>query len=284
MGWVRLNDQLLDPLMRFLGPLEAGCVPFTERLLEADRLRVPPRREYTVAVRVDAASTVSGAILQSLAGLYFPVLDPTRRIVEPDGLRLLFRASRRIYSIMGRLGDVFALEAVFPRRAAQFLEYHLMAQQDPPPELPLPRLPRGLQIREARREEARHLFDIQKKYEIEEVLLPGNTFNGAATLAHLRRTLADQIVMVAEIDGVPVAKANTNARGVFYDQIGGVFTERALRSRGIGTALMLRLLQRIAAQRKNGALFVKKDNAPALRLYKNIGFAVDDGFRISYYG
>lgn len=283
MAWVRVNDELLEPLMRFLGPLEAGCVSFTEKLVHRRRLELPPGREYTLIARLERGERVTGAIMQSQSGLYYPVLDPVSPVVEADAVRRLSRSTRRIYSIMGRSDDVRALEDAFRRPPLQYLEYHLMAQSDPPPELPLPRVPRELRIREASERDARSLFDIQKKYEIEEVLLPGNTFSPTAAMHHLKQTLRDQVVLVAELDGMPVGKANTNARGVFFDQIGGVFTERALRSRGIATALMLRLLERLASDSKNASLFVKKDNAPALRMYRNIGFAVEDEFRISYY-
>jgi predicted GNAT family acetyltransferase len=283
MAWVRLNEQLLDPLMRFLGPLEAGCVSFTEKLTEGKRLSVPPRTSHSVVVRLERGAVVSGAILQSHSGLYYPVLDPARPVVEAEAVRRLARSSRQLYSIMGRSADVLALEEALRRPPQQYLEYHLMSQSSPPAERPLPRLPRGMTIREVRADEARHLFDIQKKYEIEEVLLPGNTFSPGATMRHLRQTLRKQLVLVAEIEGTAVGKANTNARGVFYDQIGGVFTERALRSRGVGTTLMLRLLGRIATDHKNASLFVKMENAPAITMYRNIGFAVEDRFRISYY-
>jgi ribosomal protein S18 acetylase RimI-like enzyme len=46
---------------------------------------------------------------------------------------------------------------------------------------------------------------------------------------------------------------------------------------------MLRLLGRIATDHKNASLFVKMENAPAITMYRNIGFAVEDRFRISYY-
>lgn len=283
MPWVRLTEERLGPLLRFLGPKESGCVSFTERLHESRRLRVPSTRSYHVIVREERPETVTGAILQGFNGVFYPVLDPAKPVVEQEAAARLQSASRRLFSILGRSSDVAALEAVLPRRPSRQLDYHLMSQSDPPPEPALPRLPRGMIIRQVGEKAARHLFDIQKKYEIEEVLLPGNTFSPNATLEHLRQTLREQIVLVAELDGVPVGKVNTNARGMFYDQVGGMFTERALRSRGVGTALMLRLLQRIAADRKSATLFVKKDNVAALRLYRGIGFSVEDEFRITYY-
>ena len=283
MTWVQVDEELLPPLIRFLGPLEGACVPLTEKLHVNRRLQVPPRKEFTLLARVERGERITGAILQNHNGLYYPVLDATRPEVEAQAVRLLVRSSRRLFSVMGRATDVEALETALARAPGQIMAYHLMAQERPPQERPLPRLPRGMFIRPARPDEARHLFDIQKKYEIEEVLLPGNTFSPTATLQHLKETLREQIVVVAEIEGMPVGKANTNARGIFFDQIGGVFTERALRSRGIATALMMRLLQKVASEQKSASLFVKKDNAPALRMYQNLGFAVEDGFRISYY-
>lgn len=284
MRWVRLTEERLGPLVRFLCLREAGCVSFTERLHRDRRIAMPPQRECSVVIRIDAARTITGAILQNLNGVYYPVLDSTRPSVEPEAVARLFRSSRRIFSILGRASDVTALEAAFSRTPAQYLEYHLMSQVEPPPEPSLPLLPREMTVRRVTSDEAGWLFDIQKEYEIEEVLLPGNRFHAGAALDHLRRTIRDQIVLVAEVDGRPIGKVNTNARGIFFDQVGGMFTERSLRSRGVGTALMLRLLQRIGEEHKSASLFVKKDNAPALRLYRGIGFAIEDEFRISYYG
>ena len=269
--------------MRVLGPLEAGCVSFTETLVSDRHLEVPSRRQFNVMVREERDGSVSGAILQNLNGLYYPVLGPGKPEVEPEAVLNMARASRRLFSIMGRHEDVSALEDALQRPPVQYLDYHLMSQADPPPDVPLPRLPRGLVIRRARRDEARRLFDIQKKYEIEEVLLPGNVFSPNSTLQQLRQTLEEQVVLVAEVEGAPIAKVNTNARGIFYDQVGGVFTERSYRSRGVATALMLRLCELIALDRKSATLFVKKTNGPALKMYANIGFAVESGFRISYY-
>ena len=283
MNWTRLDDALLDPLVRFLGPHEASCVPFTEQLIDDGHLQVPRAREYQVAVRRKRDGSINGAILQSLAGVFHPVLDPVYPTIEAEAIRLLTRTSRRLYSIMGRTEHVEALERALRRAPQEYLTYHLMVQSEPLPDTPLPRIPKRMKIRQAGTDEHRRLFDIQKQYEIEEVLLPGSTFSPNTTVQHLKRTLAEQYVLVAEVDGVPIGKANTNARGLFYDQIGGVFTAPAYRSRGVGSALMIRLLDHIGKQRKNGSLFVKKHNEAALRMYRNIGFSLDGEFKISYF-
>jgi predicted GNAT family acetyltransferase len=184
---------------------------------------------------------------------------------------------------MGVSEHVLALETAIRREPLQTLEYHLMVQDQPLPDRPYPRVPSNLLIRQASERDTDYLFDIQKKYEIEEVLLAGSRFNSQATRAHLHETLRTQVVYLAEVGDTPVAKAGTNARGRFYDQLGGVFTESNLRSRGIGSLLMTKVLEHIGQERKSGTLFVKRENAPAVRMYRSLGFGVQDAFRISYF-
>ena len=102
-------------------------------------------------------------------------------------------------------------------------------------------------------------------------------------MLNLKRTLKDQRVFVALLNGIPVAKAGTNARGYGYDQIGGVFTRVKLRNRGIGTTVMQTLMKEIAKDGKKVCLFVKKTNPSALAMYANIGFKTVGEYRISYY-
>lgn len=283
MQWITLSEDLLPGLIRFLGPREAHCTAFTEKLISDGRPTTPAPHEHRVAIRQSSDGTIDGAILQSKAGLYYPVLSESRPQVEREAITLLRRATRRIYSVMGKTADVSAFEEAVRKTPSQAVEYDLMCQDEPPPDIRLPRLPDGIRIRRSHPGDARALATLQKLYEIEEVLLPGNTFDPISSLNHLRETLETQIVVHAEVDGRPVAKAGTNARGFFFDQIGGVFTEQAYRRRGISTALMLRLISILAAEKKSATLFVKLHNKAATSLYRNLGFGVLDGFRISYY-
>ncbi len=283
MPWNLLTSDRLGDLIRFLGPREAHCTAFTEKLLNNGRVVVPDGNEHRVVVRISPAGRIDGAILQGKSGLYYPVLSDSSCQVERSAIDVLRKGSRRIYSVMGRTRDVNALEASFQRQPTQAVEYHLMAQDSLPSEIPLPRLPKNFTIVRSDVTDAERLAEIQKHYEVEEVLLPGSAFDAAASLQHLKAALRTQIIIHGKIAAAPVAKAGTNARGLFFDQIGGVFTDPSVRSRGIGTALMQRLLSLVAGDKKTATLFVKMDNDPALRMYKNLGFRVVDGFRISYY-
>ena len=52
---------------------------------------------------------------------------------------------------------------------------------------------------------------------------------------------------------------------------------------GIAFRVMEELLRRIFADKRTACLFVKKDNRPALSLYRKLGFRVGDGYQISYF-
>lgn len=281
--WRLLSENQLADLMRFLCTREQYCTNFTERLLNGGRAVHPNGADVSVAVRTGPTGEIDGAILQTRSGVFHPVLGDTGGTVERQAIDLLRRRSRRMYSVMGRTRDVNAFEEAVRRSPRQSIEYHLMGQEAAPPESALPQLPSGFQISRSHVADAALLAGLQRDYEIEEVLLPGNTFDPVGSMKHLRHALATQLIVHGAVNGSIIAKAGTNARGALYDQIGGVFTDPAYRSRGVATALMLRVLSMVAAEHKSASLFVKMDNGPALSLYQNLGFRVLDGFRISYY-
>lgn len=118
---------------------------------------------------------------------------------------------------------------------------------------------------------------------MEEVLLPTHRLNPSLCWSNLRSILENQVVVIAEVGGRIIAKANTNGRGFRYDQIGGVFTERDYRNQGIAQLLVRRLSGTIRRDGKRACLFVKTNNAPAIALYHRLGFVQRDDFVITYY-
>ncbi len=127
------------------------------------------------------------------------------------------------------------------------------------------------------------LLPLQIAYEHEEVLTPVHRFDLAACRAALARSLREQLVFVAEESGTIVAKAGTNARGLGYDQIGGIYTLPERRGRGIGASLVGVLVEAIAAAGRGVSLFVKPGNAAALSLYRGLGFEDIGPYRADYF-
>jgi predicted GNAT family acetyltransferase len=139
-------------------------------------------------------------------------------------------------------------------------------------------------VRKAGPYDAESLFPIQKCYELEEVVITPAHFNEAQCMKSLRLALREQLVYVAELDGVPVSKAATNARGYKVDQIGGVYTVPQERGKGLGKAVVSELLKTVFSEKQAACLFVKKHNRSALALYERLGFSPVTDYVISYYG
>jgi predicted GNAT family acetyltransferase len=187
---------------------------------------------------------------------------------------------------MGPAVEVRWLESGMGRPPAASVDYTLMSlgkadfRRRMNPEEPSP--PRLL-LRPAEPRDLQPLFPLQRAYELEEVVVFPERFSDQSCRLNLRRTLRQQLVFLAELDGRTVAKAGTNARGFQVDQIGGVYTDEALRGEGIATRVMTALLERIFRTKRMASLFVKPDNQAAMALYRKLGFRSLDRYRISYF-
>jgi predicted GNAT family acetyltransferase len=183
---------------------------------------------------------------------------------------------------VGRCVDV--IEAILPLPPTTRVEYFLMTLEEGTRHPVLPPDPPGLSVRKADPYDADLLFPMQKCYELEEVVITPAHFNEAQCMKSLRLSLHEQLVYVAELKGVPVSKAATNARGYKVDQIGGVYTVPQERGKGLGKAVVSELLKKVFSEKQAACLFVKKHNRAAIALYERLGFEPVTDYVISYYG
>jgi GNAT superfamily N-acetyltransferase len=258
---------------------EWAYVPFSDRLAESAPRARWSSAAWSVLIGEQRAGGQRPALLVTRSGLLLPALGgdlPLPRTLRP----LVYGACGRLHSAMGLRTEVARVQELLGRGYA-VVDYLLMTV-DAAAWRPAA-VPPGLVLQRGRTRDAKRLFDLQRAYEVEEVLLDGSRFNPDECLRLLRRGLQRELVYFATIRGHPVAKAATNARGFAVDQIGGVFTEQRLRGRGYGAAVMTILLRTLFAAGKSATLFVKPDNKAAIRLYENLGFATRDEYRICYY-
>jgi len=266
----------MEGVLSFLLRDESLCVPFTARLRSA-------ARGQTVYLARDAQGCVVGAILITSSGLLLPLLAEDAS-PGPELSRLLRDVHPPIHSIMGTGRSAGVMEALMPGLPTARIEYFLMSVTRESARPALPPQDRGLAVRMADEMDADALFPLQKAYELEEVVVDPRHFIDAQCLKLLRKTLKEELVFVAERDGVPVAKAATNARGFSVDQIGGVFTVPGSRGKGVGRLVVSELLRRVLREKEGACLFVKKRNRPAISLYERLGFLPVSDYVISYYG
>lgn len=127
------------------------------------------------------------------------------------------------------------------------------------------------------------LIDLQKSYLQEEVAPAGKKVSALETSMSLRQILKNQLCMALYSDGEAVAKVNTNAIGINYVQLGGVYTQSLYRRNGYAWHLVYTLCKRTEKSGKKTALFVKDINVPAILLYKKLGFTEKENYTIAYF-
>ncbi len=282
MAWQPATRRDMDDLLTFLKPREWSCVAFTSRLIARET-----NIDHVLVNR--AAGSERSCIVESLLvtdqGLIVPVLEPRKHGSEAQRKllkELIASRARHVYSVMGLRSQVGVVESLLAPRSAEQIDYHLMTREYDSVAPPVKERP-GMVIRRAGIVDLTTIFPLQRSYEKEEVLLEPDSFNATSCLLHLQRSLRREITLVAELDGKIVAKAGTNAQGLDYYQIGGVFTEPEHRNQGIARMLLRGLLGEITALQKHACLFVKKHNEAAIHLYRSLGFQIRDDFAISYH-
>jgi uncharacterized protein len=90
-------------------------------------------------------------------------------------------------------------------------------------------------------------------------------------------------IALAEVEGEVVAKAEVMARTGKAALIGGVFTVPELRGRGLAFGSMSLLCRGILASGENACLNVSRDNTPAQRVYREIGFRKLCDYRMAHF-
>ncbi len=276
MSWRQAGRRDLAALLEFLLPEEALFVPFTSRLRTG-------ARGFEVYLDADHRGAVRNCFLYTSGGLLLPAFSAD----GPDmkELSLLVNGLRpMVHSIMGAGQGVDAVERSIPLPPTARVEYFLLTLTAGSRQPALPPDPPGLQVRRADPYDDERLFPLQKCYELEEVVITPAHFNEGQCMKSLRQSLREQLVYLAELQGVPVAKAATNARGYKVDQVGGVFTVPQERGKGLGKAVVSQLLKTVFSEKQEACLFVKKHNRSAIALYERLGFAPSTDYVISYYG
>lgn len=131
------------------------------------------------------------------------------------------------------------------------------------------------------------LFPLQLNYLQKEVAPLGKQISPLECKSTLRQMLENQIVLALHTEDFDdmefVAKVNSNAIGINWIQIGGVYTHPLFRKNHYAWFLLYTLCQKIFLNNKKTALFVKEKNIAAISLYKKIGFIEKSKFTILYY-
>lgn len=294
----------LNACLAFLKFREHRCVGLSGRLNREGRITLPGKGDGTLWILRDTAvqaesdsapdeDNIAALLLTTPSAMLYHCVREGYDLRRADKL-----LSRKLLGsgpacIIGSAFAADAVEALIGREPRYRVEYDLMTLRGRVPALPLTESgdrpvrtgnhPSKFKVLRAGPEHLEALFPLQAGYEKEEVLLPGEPFIQERCRSMLKVTLSGQRVFAAWTETGPVAKAGTNARGLAWDQIGGVYTVPDFRNKGYGRAVFTELCEDRLHDGRKLALFVKVSNNSAKKLYESEGFSTQEGFRITYW-
>jgi GNAT superfamily N-acetyltransferase len=279
--WKRLGQRGFNQAEELLRRQESYCVSACARFLNMARFN-----DCLWGLR-DTQDSVSALLLYSRQTLLpvFPVLGRIAKI-EPSRSMLRFLRKSQFHAIQGLRRDLLMLEEIMAslgRKSLEPIDYDLMTLEWGPAVETLRAGPPGLKIRAPESRELESILPLQAAYEQEEVLPQGSSFSMAVCRMNLEHIFKEQRILVAELGGRIVAKANTSAFSFTRAQIGGVFVLPDQRSLGIARRLCAELAGLLKKSGWGVSLFVKKRNRGAQKAYHSIGFRPIADYRISYY-
>ena len=265
----------------FLLAHEEHWTALTDRLYYKNRLR--PAHKLKDLYVLEGREGLRGLVYHEPAGFTFPAI--IKPLGPGDGASLgeTLRSFNKITTLMGNSWVIDLCIRALGKDPAYRVDYlHMIRPRGATcfsPENPVPRET----YERLKPGQVREIYPLQRAYEIEEVLLDPTKFNPLICMNHLREALKRQQIYGTRINGMLAAKAGTNALGVNWVQLGGIFTLPGFRGRGVGRRVMARLLENLDEQGLGSTLFVKPENIPAVSLYRRVGFSETGPFSIAYY-
>ena len=278
MQLVPVDDSNRLQVLAFIALREASCVALAENVR---------RKTGDIFAIKDDDGKLSGVIGARHTLLHcLSDADNQNKTAQLKPLLTAFLHDRKITCINGEeSGSLFimrilAAENIHPAAVNHYTLMTLPREKTFPSVV----LPQGWHVVRCHEEDADALMNLQSAYEKEEVLPPCRMFMAAVVRQNLEHILRSEYALALRTDtGSFVSKANTNAIGINYVQIGGVYTAPEHRRYRYAALLVGTLVHKIHTVKKQPVLFVKDSNAAAGKLYVSLGFEKSGNFIIAYF-
>lgn len=263
---------------------EHTCASLSSRYFFNNTYKKDQRKSNILFIKENETMTISSCVYLSQYGFIHPLLMSNLNGEEKSFIKnQIAKQIKELTTLVGIKEDVEEVSKLLPLQAAFTCDYHIMAQKEQIPNCYFNPPLDNLVIKIACKQDLKKLLPLQIAYEKEEVITPIHSFSLEITSTNLYDILQNHVVVYAEHKGKIIAKAGTNARGIAFDQLGGIYVLPEYRKKGIGTYITAMLIKQLKAQDRQICLFVKKANPEAIRTYLKLGFAFMNDYRISYY-
>ncbi len=279
---ISVNNKQLSLILDFLLPHEHMCVSLVDRVLRIIKSKntkgqtLYAIRKKTFSLCIDS---ILGVFLITDTGIVL------HHVIPCDASKLLktFFQKKTLFSLGGTVKSSELFESLLLAPPKSINNYHLMqySKQDVSIKLKKGLQESSYQLCKCTIDDEDMLYNLQLGYQYEEVLPIGKTISEKACRSIIKERLSKHTVfaILDKDTNKFVSMAGTNACGFNYVQLGGIYTDSAYRNNGFAQILVASLLQAIE---KNVSLFVRTDNASAIKAYSNIGFKHAGSYRICY--
>lgn len=283
MAVLELTPGLLDPFIKFSKNFEYKSISLISRMYRNKKITIPQAASAKIFCEVTDSKPdiVLNVMMITSGGIILPMFSETSPsgLVINEMLKLITDYKKNIFCILGVSRDTKTVNNFLGYSVSTKIEYVLL-KEDKSTIFEIEKI--FFKIKKAKKRDALQLFPLEKEYLLEEVLIGASELNQRAALLNLQKTCDTQIVFYALSGKKIIAKVNTNGKGIGYNQIGGVYTKPEFRNRGVSTNIMKILLNEIHISGRKAVLYVKKNNKPALALYRKLGFHIIDEY-MAYY-
>ena len=276
MTFVPVDDSNRTHVLSFLTQYEKTCVSLTENVR---------RKSSGIFALTDNKKNITGII-----GARHTVLHCLPGIVrKPEFEKDIasFLHGKTISCINGDAeGTRFLVDILGKSGIQPVQENHYTLMSMPLGMLPpvTGSLPSGWRILHCHEKDVDALMNLQSAYEKEEVLPAGRIFMPSIVRQNLEHIVrSEYLLALCNNKNTFIAKANTNAIGVQYVQIGGVYTDPRYRGNHYASLIVSTLVHKINTVKKQPVLFVKDSNFIAKKLYLSLGFIKSADFIIAYF-
>jgi len=291
------DDSLLDAV-RFITQDEQKNITLSSLFYSDGKCALPSATKYKILLfrkqketpfsskltKLNTKDELKGVVSFSEHGQILHCLKFTSETEKAEFCKLLAEEipHKQVFCIIGEKEGCELIASAVKKCRQETRNYMLMHYEGTTEKL---QLPENQELVKCGTTHLDNLAPLQKGYEIDEVLLDAADFEEAVCRLTLRKTLREQIVyaLFSESGKKAVAKAGTNARGLNWYQLGGIYTVPQCRNHGFAAFLAQTLALKNAEMGKKTALFVKCANIPAQKAYKKAGFVTDNPFEIIYY-
>ena len=290
---VPVTDERLAACDTLIKMNEWSCVYLSEKFVEFKnkrRLTSRPREsEFFMLIDEAAGAECCGVLYVSRGGNVLHCLAPRVAKSRAWGRALkLFFNERRVAAISGEAAANRFLERacgalLFAKTDYIFMRKLRCAAGGEAPNGNGRLAVKGAAVCACSEEDADELLPLQIAYEAEEVGAPTDEEASAKVLLRLRGMLRSETVVACREESTRrlLGKAGTNAKGMGWNQIGGVYTLPAERGRGIAAFMVDELARLSSNEGKDAVLFVKPKNKAARSAYAKSGFKKCGAFRVA---